>query len=219
MNKNIIITIIAMIMCIGLATAFSGLGSGTPEDPYQISTLSELNETRNDLTANYILTSDINASITCTTPLIPIGSSGLPGWTPDLMFNGSFNGQNHTIFNMCTPGGLFGAIINPGIIMNLRLINITAVQGSIPWVGCVAGEISHGILRNIYVQGSVTGDSIGLLVGRGRNSGELIDNCEAIGTITATGCNVGGLTSQMYGIINNSYALTNITGGGCSSPG
>ena len=41
------------------ATAFSGLGSGTSEDPYQIATCLQLQEMRDELTASYILTADI----------------------------------------------------------------------------------------------------------------------------------------------------------------
>ena len=56
--KNLSISTLG-IMGLNIAFAqFSG-GTGTEEDPYQVGTLSELNEVRNYLTDNFELISDL----------------------------------------------------------------------------------------------------------------------------------------------------------------
>lgn len=60
MNKNIIITITAMLICIGLATAFSGLGTGSmllPASNYC------LNMTGQDISPIMILTAKVNFTL------------------------------------------------------------------------------------------------------------------------------------------------------------
>ena len=55
---------IATIFLSPNASAFSGNGSGTEIDPYQITNVNELQEIQDNLIAHYILTNDIDASAT-----------------------------------------------------------------------------------------------------------------------------------------------------------
>ena len=53
---------IIAVCCLSLCSTygFSGSGSGTEESPYIITTASQLDEIRNELTAHYRLGNDIN---------------------------------------------------------------------------------------------------------------------------------------------------------------
>ena len=73
--------------------AFAG-GDGSQSNPYQVSTLPELNQVRNYLNAHFIQINDIDVSSTSTwnngQGFNPIGESGAP-------FSGSYDGQGYSI--------------------------------------------------------------------------------------------------------------------------
>src|SRR3989344_3612890 len=113
-----------LISFISFVSAFSGLGAGTAGDPYQITNCSQLNETRNALTASYVLTADINFS--STSPNCTMFREGA-GWEPvgdsdgaasPFSFQCVFDGRNHTVSDLyiyipvgdLTGVGLFGAV-------------------------------------------------------------------------------------------------------------
>ena len=85
------------------AFAFSGYGAGTSDNPYRIGNCSQLEEINNDLSASYILVSNIDCSGISNFSELASNSSA---------FTGTLDGQDHTIkdLNMSpsTPGnGLF----------------------------------------------------------------------------------------------------------------
>ena len=95
--------IMAFVLCMGLVPMHSfadtpgGMsGSGTPSDPYIITTLAQLDAVRNNLSANYKLGADINATETA-------GWNGGAGWVPigegdnNPSFTGVFDGAGHVI--------------------------------------------------------------------------------------------------------------------------
>lgn len=64
-------------------------GSGTIEDPYLVATAEDLDAVRNDLTAYYLQTADIDLG-------------GYENWEPigpdgETLFSGSYDGQGHTV--------------------------------------------------------------------------------------------------------------------------
>ena len=73
-----------------IVTTFSG-GSGTVKSPYQISTPEQLNAVRNNLSASYVLTKNID--LNSFNDWTPIGTYKNP-------FTGTFDGKNYTISNM-----------------------------------------------------------------------------------------------------------------------
>ena len=111
--------------------SFAG-GSGTAEDPWQVATAEQLDSIRNDLTAHYILTDDIDLSVYKN--WVTIGSfkslSDAPEDAevphPDYAFTGSFDGAGHTISNLTISSespmatGLFGCT-SGGFQYQLRL--------------------------------------------------------------------------------------------------
>ena len=62
--RTIITLLLLLVLYSTNSYSFSGNGSGTEEDPYQISTVEQLQEMNDDLSAHYILMNDIDASET-----------------------------------------------------------------------------------------------------------------------------------------------------------
>jgi len=129
----------------------------------------ELQAMNGDLTADYELGNDINASETAAwnggAGFVPIGQ-GAP------YFTGTFDGKGYTIKNLTINRngtdfcGLFGVIDSTGAIQNVDIENIT-VHGE-DFVGGLAGlTIGDETIENCHViGGSVVGnDDIGGLVG------------------------------------------------------
>tara|TARA_R110002096_G_scaffold183757_3_gene361805 strand:+ start:7126 stop:14862 length:7737 start_codon:yes stop_codon:yes gene_type:complete len=150
-------------------------GTGTLLDPYQISTMEQLNEAREYLTGNFILTADINADIA------PF-NTGL-GWTPigsfQQPFRGTFDGNDFKIdglfINNSTTDymGLFG-VIESASISNIGLINVD-INGNLR-TGALAGlqmsKSGSSTIANSYATGSLDGNTyVGGLVGEQRSEG------------------------------------------------
>ena len=194
------------------ASAFSGEGSGTEEDPYHISDLTELNETRLDLTAHYILENDIDASET------ENWNDG-DGWEPigefNNEFNGSFDGQGYEINDLYIDRpntyyvGLCGFTDTDSVVENVGLIDVD-ITGDRD-VGGLLG-LSYGTVSDSYATGSVEGGywQVGGLVGR--NSGDVVDSYSTA-DVEGSGRHVGGLVGRVYGgSVVDSYATGSVTG-------
>jgi hypothetical protein len=181
----------------GLSTPVMGVfagGSGTSQDPYQISTITQL-QSANDYRDKYFtVTSDIDASATSTwnsTGLVyrgfqPIGSDASP-------FTGYLEGNGHVVSGLTinrgstSAVGLFGRI--DGAVKNLRLLNVSVVGDA--HVGGFAGRII----------------------------GE-VDSCSVTGSVSGGGDAVGGLAGDVYsGSLTMSYAAATVTGGIYSGEG
>ena len=130
-------------------SAFSG-GSGTREDPYLISNITELQSINEDLSSHYILTRNIDASETSYwnqgRGFIPLGSDISP-FTGELEGNG-FHIRNLLINHTGRFVGLFGYIAEEAIIKNLTLFDLF-VRGMYH-VGGISGY-SNGDIINCRV--------------------------------------------------------------------
>ncbi|MEQ8526059.1 T9SS type A sorting domain-containing protein [Gracilimonas sp.] len=216
---------------------FAG-GSGTEEDPYQISTVEQLQSIRDYTNKHFIQINDLDASTTLSwndsTGFEPIGDS-------IIKFTGSYNGDNYKITNLVIHRpdeyrvGIFGFVDRGSIISNLQLENIVVDAGGI--VGALVGE-NNGSINNIKLIGQVTGGnevgglagfhrygeisdielnisvkgsstSVGGLIGYAR--GGIIDNVFISGDVTGESV-TGGLFGQMGVTLSNSYSDANVTG-------
>ena len=192
---------LALLMSASAETTFEG-GSGTAEDPWQIATAEQLNRVREDLTAHYILTADIDLSDYENWE--PIGAfqslSDAPEDAevphPDYAFTGSFDGGGHTISNLTVAGaapmgaGLFGctsgteqgdAYIGSFTLENVNISGFYLVGGAVglQFMGCKVSDIALvGENKLVGMQG------IGGIVGTGF---DLISGCSATADITAMG--------------------------------
>jgi len=165
-----------------LSGVFAG-GNGTESDPYQVATAVQLNAARNNLSASYILTADIDLS-------------GYENWTPigtldenifgngghsDIAFSGTFDGNGHTVSNLTAIHqdlagvGLFGAASSDAVIKNLTVENAT-VTGYMSTAGIIG--LNCASVENLTLKGENTISSInctgGILGGHGYGS---IKNC------------------------------------------
>lgn len=185
------------------AAEFAG-GSGTSEDPYQISTGMELaylaqqvNNGNSYGGTYFILTGDLNMGGDLGLNFTPIGMKTKNGSdTISHDFNGSFNGNDHTIGNLkiyedrSEAVGLFG--VNGGAIANLTVAgSYTLVwsggTGTYPSLGGIAGvnnnyienchsQVALSVYENITARvGGIAGDSSGIITGSS-NSGTVTGN-------------------------------------------
>lgn len=181
----------------GTITGTSALatGSGTENDPYQISSAEGLKwfrdkvnnaKTPDETKICAVLTADIDLNNEEWTPIGPSESSA---------YTGTFDGQGHTVRNLSITGdvkraGLFGCVIG-GAIRKLTVagsVSCTVDQG---WCGGIAGYAER----------------------------ETIENCASLCTVSYTGkdARVGGIvgyvpSSSSMTIICDCYNIGNITG-------
>jgi hypothetical protein len=189
---------------------FAG-GSGTEEDPYQISTVEELQAIRDYPDKHFIQINDIDASETVawndSTGFEPIGNM-------NSRFTGSLHGNGHIIFDLMINrinenyAGLFG------VMQNARLQNIHMIDVDISakhWIGGLAGSMNGGSIEQSSVAGFINGEEfVGGLTGR-LNQGTIrtsYSDASINGKIY-----VGGITGYIeFAEIAHSYSLSDITG-------
>lgn len=167
----------------------------------------QLQDINTNLSGNYALKNDIDAS--SINSFIPISA--------DSTFKGTFDGLENEIKNVTVNGGngsykgLFGQTASGSVIRNLTLsnCNISGYQA----VGAVVGQ-NNGLIENVAVSGIVSGTSkyTGGIVGI--NAG-IIKNAEVDITVNNTsGGYSGGIVGYNAGSVKNVDAEIDLTGGG-----
>jgi hypothetical protein len=176
----------------GFTTTYFANGSGTSEDPYQISTAELLDAVRFELDAHYILTADIDLSFATSNSSGIFWNNGR-GFDPigyESAFTGVFDGDGHIIS---------GLHINRPYGDNVNDIGLFGNVGS-------TGEIKRVGLVDVDIDANF---NLGGLVGE--NRGTITENF-VTGDITGQG-NIGGLVGISYnGTISNNYTQTNTSG-------
>ena len=153
--------------------AFGG-GTGTPSDPYIIEDVADLQAMKNNLTAYYALSNNIDASATS-------GWNDGQGFEPigdvDNRFSGGFDGGGYNITGLYInrPStnniGLLGHVgddTGATVIKNINLVNTTVIgaRGTGTLIGRVTGNANTLIENCSAVGGSVTGNgATGGLIG------------------------------------------------------
>lgn len=193
---------------------FAG-GTGTAEDPYQISDVDELQNMNLDLDADYILVNDIDASATSGWN----NGAGFESIGPTYgnWFTGTFDGDGYkiTAFYINRPStdyvGLFGAT-DGSEIKNVCLENIV-VSGNNFAGGLVGWNFHYSAISNCYATGSVSGYYyVGGLVGCNFHY-SAISNCYVTGSVSGTNF-IGGLVGRNFyhNTISNCYATGGVSG-------
>ncbi|MEI9966476.1 MAG: peptidoglycan-binding domain-containing protein [Candidatus Moraniibacteriota bacterium] len=200
------------------AEAFSGVGTGTAETPFLITTCTQLQEMQDDLEADYKLRNDINCDVApynTGSGFEPVGGSSSP-------FEGSFDGAGHVIDNLfidrssTSNVGLFGFVGDEGLISNVGLTNVDITGSS--YVGGLVGRLSAATVEYSYVEGTVEGASnVGGLAGGAING--IVRTSYARVSVFSTGSagDEGGLVGLLNGAsakIENSYATGDVSGSG-----
>lgn len=206
---------INLLMITSSVAQFSG-GSGTKEDPWQVSTAAQLDSVRNHLGGHFIQTANIDLNVS------PYNVD--PGWVPigdnQEPFEGSFNGSTYIIDGLYFDApnnwvyyGLFG-FIHSATLDSMYLTNVSADGNS--YVGGLVGSAYAATSDTVYVlnshvTGSVTGSSyVGGLVGYGSNL--YLENSYTTATVDGslyTGGLIGYFTEHG---IKNSFATGTVTG-------
>jgi hypothetical protein len=180
------------------------------DDPIRICSLTDLNRLRENLSGNYILMKDIDASETQTW-------GGGNGWVPigttlQNPFTGNLNGQNFTISNLFinnsgSSTGLFGFTNEPAIISNLKLKDLNVMGGG--YTGALIGAMyafnNNSKVENVHVSGNIKGGAV--VGGIAGSSSGTIKKSSVNATITGADY-VGGLVGAFMfdGLIEESFA-------------
>lgn len=235
-KTTLLLACLALLLICALiapAAAFSGAGSGTAGDPYQITSRAQLEEISDNLSASYILANDIDLGGS-STPWTPIGSSAAP-------FTGTLNGNGHVITGLYLHGykldsgngyaSLFLAG-NGASISNLGVVDVdihNTITGNVfsSSSGLISTTNNNITITNCYVTGNITSASvqkqnyIGGFISYTASGGQVtISNCWAdiinSGASSGLPANGGGFigstgyTSQSTVYINNSYVMGSI---------
>ncbi len=192
-------------------------GSGTPLDPYRISTIEHLEAVNDDLDAYYIVVNDIDLDgISYSKALIApdMNPGNTNTWFVGVPFTGSFNGYGYKIKNLTILGnddylGLFGCVESGGYVSNVALES-SNITGNM-YVGGVAGS-NWGNISKSFCAGYIYGAAhIGGVVGIGDGGG--ITNCYSIAILDAD-TDAGGLVGNNYGDISFCYSAGPVYTGG-----
>lgn len=216
-NKIFFLFLLSFLFMFSVS-AFSGLGNGTSVNPFLIESWEQLNETRDNLTANYVLIKSLDQDSTGWSTY-----NGGDGWesiggTFSGVLDGNYNTISDLIFNKTgvTQGALI-TITSGATIKNLGLINTTI--DCLRLCGTFVGNAISLTMNNSYsTNGTVHSNNLGNseaggLVGS-MNSG-LINNSYSNGmNIEITFNRAGGLVGEWVGgTLQNSYSNNFVTGG------
>ncbi len=159
----------------------------------------------------------------------PIGRSDV-----SLDFEGTFDGQGHTISGLYYDsalygGGLFAVTGTSAVIKNLKLTNsyIRSTHNN-KWsaTGSIAAFVNGTGFYNVYSDAIIDTNSAytGGLGGRSQGTGSTVENCEFAGTINGTTANAiyiggifGGFNTNVVGTTNfkNNKFSGSVTGDNC----
>ena len=147
-------------------------GEGTEANPYEISTVTELQRITNARRAHYELTNDIDASATegwnNSKGFDPIGTLQGSNWP----FTGSFDGNGHTITDLSinrsaeSDVGLFGFVADGAEISNVSMhdVNVSGGDNVGAMVGVQGSDVKISAVT--VINGNVTGsENSGGIVG------------------------------------------------------
>ena len=195
-------------------------GSGTADDPYLVSTTTELKTistyVNQGIVLNYSfkLNNDIDWSQE-TSAFTSIGER--KGNYTIFSFDGTFDGNNKTISNLTSENGLFNYVMNGGSIKNLTLTGCTVTGGSTgeDAAGLVADFRSSGKIENCSVKNSsITNNNYTNITSAGGIVGYItngtIDNC-SIEDVTITMSGSPTYKQCAGGIVGHTYEGSTIT--------
>ncbi len=182
--------------------------------------VNQLQAIANDLSANYALATEIDASTSAAwnsgAGFTPLGDETTP-------FTGTFNGLGHTVDGLTIDNttvydiGLFGA--SSGTIEDVGLVGGSVTAGEYAVVGELLGFNNGGSVANAYATGTVTDTEnsarAGGLVGANYVASMITDSY-ATGAVSGGGSlsYIGGLVGGNSGTVSRSFASGAVNSGG-----
>ena len=191
----------------------TGLGSSGS------TTASDLQGMNGDLTANYALGADIDASGTTSwlTSTYVKGFTKIGNNTTSAdYYSGTFAGLGHVISDLYLyrplvgVSGLFAVLSSDAVLRDTGMVNMAITTNS---SGGLVGR-NYGSIKNSFTTGSITSQAgfVGGLAGDNGDTGT-ITNSYSTATVTATtDIPAGGLIGRNYGSVVNSYASGSVSG-------
>jgi len=198
-------------------------GSGTALDPYKISKCCQLELIEDDLSADYILTANVDCSDSINWDS---GQGYMPVGRSSPYFTGTFDGKNYTISNLYINRstedrvGLFGRADIGSEIRNVGLIDVN-ITGKSYTGGLIGYFYKGGIVDRTFTTGSITGSSsyiaglIGYAYANKYATHAIINNSYSTATVRAYNLAGGFMGRCGNGVdIYNSYSTGNVTATG-----
>ena len=144
----------------------------------------------------------LEASLEADLDLSEVCGESKGSWEAIRDYNGSFDGQGHTISNLYitgdSKGGLFFGLKKDSVIKNLNLTEIKIdVNGS---AGGIAAE-SIGVIENCTSSGSVKGTGDGVFVGGIAGSATTITDCQNLAVVEANGGQQRNIYASAGGVV------------------
>ena len=220
----------AFAVAAGGTLPISQAEAGPCDDPTNacvITNVQGLEDINDDLSGDYILGSNIDASSTASwnsgQGFIPIGNINSP-------FTGIFNGNGHAIDGLTSSyhpvfySGWFGQVGASGVIENVGVTNANIATGfNVGEGGGVLVGFNVGTVSNSYATGTINGGTYGSNVGGlvGSNQG-LVSQSNANVALSGNGLfSYGGLIGYNYptGTISQSFSTGSVTFGGNADGG
>jgi len=204
--RKYFLTLLTVLFATAYSSAQFGGGSGTPANPYIISTAAHLaGITGSYVTGGYHFKQTADIDLTSYSNWTPIGTTNSP-------FNGVYDGNNKEISNLTITGtatyrGLFAATSSTAVIKNVVLTDVSITGRN--YTGSLVAY-NKGVVENCSATGSVTGRApTGGLISKNLNTG-VVSNSFANCTIEGR-TNSGGLVGENEGTISTSYAKGSLT--------
>jgi hypothetical protein len=210
--KRLVFTILVVAAICSIAQAKYSGGTGSPDDPYLISTAEDMNQIGRNYTdwdKCFKLTADINLSAYTGTQFSRIGPDDKHA------FSGVFDGNGHAISGFTYTAesgeyiGVFGNISAAGRVENVSLVDVNVIGRN--YVGGLVGNNS-GTISNCSSTGAVSGSyELGGLVGY--NGSGTLTGCYATGSVSGYSF-VGGLVGyNTWGTVSYCYSTGIVSGG------
>lgn len=213
--------LISTLSILSLLLTFTPIQTTKASSEIEINSWQDLANINNDLTANYILTADLDQNsaeyLNLASEEANVGAGWIPIGTYNQPFRGEFNGNNHSISDLYInrpdndvpvyPIGLFSTTGEDATISNITLsgdVNTTIY-------GAILVGINEGTITNASAEGIIIG-YVGIGGITGINTG-LISNSYSDVTVTGS-INSGSFAGDNGGTITKSYATGSMMGSG-----
>ncbi len=216
------ITIFLLIGLIAITAGFFNflLDQRKVKAQTEISSWEDLHNIRNNLSGNYILTTNLSSSTLGYDDYAGPLANGGEGWLPIgnniNPFKGIFDGEGYKINDLFINRpitdyiGLFGYIDTGSSITDIGLENID-INGQ-NYTGGIVGYNNNGEITKSYVLGSVEGvDYVGGFVGAIYSATANIENSFSIVNVNGNSF-VGGFAGYNEGVIDSSYSAGAVIG-------
>ena len=203
-------------------------GDNEKDEVYEIGSVGQLywfaDKVNNDFTyqsANAVLTKDIVVNKNVLKPDGTLNEGSFKDWTPigsteNYKYQGTFDGQKHTISGLYFNNGgemyvgLIGYLGEKGKITNVG-VKDSYFEGDI-FIGGVCGYNENGRIENCYYAGDVSGyQYVGGVCGYNENA--TVKNCYNTGNVKVTSLGAGGVCGWIDGgTIENCYNTGKVSG-------